>query len=67
MLPWLYVRTIYRVRVSTPLTPLRTPLTESEDILHPVCVKPSGIIVSVDEIDNEKVDTFGAFFRNNIN
>ena len=37
----------------------------SEDILHPVCVKPSGIIVSVDEIDNEKVDTFGAFFSNN--
>ena len=41
------------------------PLTESEDNLHPVCAKPSGIIVAIDEINNEKVDTFGAFFSNN--
>ena len=54
-----------RPGVDPPHTPSHTPLTESEDILHPVCVKPNGIIVSVDAIDNEKVDTFGAFFSNN--
>ena len=54
-----------RPGVDLPHTPSNTPLTVSEDILHPACVKPSGIIVSVDEIDNEKVDTFGAFFCNN--
>ena len=54
-----------RPGVDLPHTPSHTPLTESENILHPVCVKPSGIIVSVDEIDNERVDTFGAFFSNN--
>ena len=50
-----------RPGANPPHTPSNTPLTESEDILHPDCAKPSGIIVSVDEIDNEKVDTFGAF------
>ena len=54
-----------RPGVDLPPTPSNTPLTESEDILHPVYVKPSGIIVSVDELNNEKVDTFGAFFSNN--
>ena len=54
-----------RPGVDLPHTPSNTPLTESEDVLHPVCVKSSGIIVFVDEIDNEKVDTFGAFFSNN--
>ena len=54
-----------RLGVDLPHTPSNTSLTESEDILHPVCSKPSGIIVSVDEIDYEKVDTFGAFFSNN--
>ena len=54
-----------RPGVDPPHAPSHAPLTESEDILQPVCVKPSGIIVSVDEIDNEKVDTFGAFFSNN--
>ena len=63
----LAVRTDETLRpgVVLPHTPSNTPLTESEDILYPVCVKPSGIIISVDEIDNEKVDTFGAFFSNN--
>ena len=54
-----------RPGVDLPHTPSNTPLTESEDILHPICAKPSGIIVSIDEIDNEKVDTFGTFFSNN--
>ena len=54
-----------RPGVDLPHTPSHIPLITSEDILHPVCVKPSRIIVSVDEIDNEKVDTFGAFFSNN--
>ena len=39
-----------RPGVDPPHTPSHTPLTESEDILHPVSVKPSGIIVSVDEL-----------------
>ena len=54
-----------RPGVDLPHTPSNTPLTESEDILHPVCAKPSGIIASIDEIDNEKVDTFSAFFSYN--
>ena len=53
-----------RPGVDLPHTPSNTPLTESKDILHPVCAKPSGIIVAIDEINNEKVDTFGAFFSN---